>query len=252
MSTPAAHLSMEQVADLDEGMLDPAAEQGALEHLASCAECTSQLAQLSAVKDLLAADGAASPVMPTSVATRIDATLAAQGRHSRLPMALVAAASVAVLGAAVGIGVSTLDSPDASVAGSAVEKDSALSQKAMSRRGNAADEETAGQQGASGAGSLPDLRSSNFDEQVRRQLASSGPATDRLPAPPALSPQALACVRTALKAELPTRPLVYPARLDGRPVQLVLSSLGRTRHTAWAVACTDPPRVLAKTRLPVI
>jgi hypothetical protein len=95
------------------------------------------------------------------------------------------------------------------------------------------------------------LRSSNFDEQVRRQLASSSALTDRLPAPPALSPQALACVRTALKAELPTPPLVYPARLDGRPVQLVLSSLGRTRQTAWAVACTDPPRVLAKTRLPV-
>jgi hypothetical protein len=240
---------MEQVADLDEGLLDPAAEQAAREHLASCAQCTSQLAQLSAVKDLLAADGAASPVMPTSVAARIDATLAAQRRHSRLPMVLVAAASVAVLGAAVGIGVSTLDSPDASVAGSAVEEDSALSQKAMSRRGNAADKETAGQQGA--AGSLPDLRSRNFDEQVRRQLASSSAFTDRLPAPPALSPQTLACVRTALKAELPTPPLVYPARLDGRPVQLVLSSLGRTRHTAWAVACTDPPRVLAKTRLPV-
>jgi hypothetical protein len=262
MSTPAAHLSSEQVADLDEGLLDTADEQAARAHLAGCAQCASHATQLSAVKALLAAEGAAPPAMPAPLAARIDATIAAQRQRSRLPMVLVAAASVAVLGAAVGIGVSTIDDLDVSVAGSAAELDSARPEDNTGRaedaaggnggagKGGAGSDDDAGPKATGEVGALADLRSEDFDTQVRRQLSSPGAFTDRLPAPSALSPQALSCVRSALEARLPSRPLVYSARLDGRPVQLVLTSPGSTPQSVWAVTCTDPPRVVARTQLP--
>ncbi|WP_405012322.1 hypothetical protein [Kitasatospora sp. NBC_01539] len=70
-----AHPDIDAIADLAEGLTDPAAEPALRAHLAACASCADTLAALSDVQDLLGAVD--TPPMPDDVARRIDTALAA-------------------------------------------------------------------------------------------------------------------------------------------------------------------------------
>jgi hypothetical protein len=70
----AAHLGLDRISDLEEGLLNPAEEQAAREHLAGCAQCQDDLAALTAVREALLAD--AEIAMPDDVADRLYAALA--------------------------------------------------------------------------------------------------------------------------------------------------------------------------------
>lgn len=75
----AGHLDLETLADLDEGLLDPQQAEAARAHVDGCAQCRDDLAALTSVRDLLAADAAdLSLTMPDDVADRLHAALAAE------------------------------------------------------------------------------------------------------------------------------------------------------------------------------
>ncbi|MET9396342.1 zf-HC2 domain-containing protein [Kitasatospora sp. NPDC002965] len=70
------HPSVDELADLAEGLVEPADAAGALRrHLADCAECRETADALAEVRTLLGA--AEAPPVPADVAARIDAALAA-------------------------------------------------------------------------------------------------------------------------------------------------------------------------------
>ncbi|MFD0274962.1 hypothetical protein ACFVHB_13825 [Kitasatospora sp. NPDC127111] len=73
---PGAHPSVDELADLAEGLVEPAAAAEALHaHLAGCAECRETAEALTEVQALLGA--VEPPAMPEDVAARLDAALAA-------------------------------------------------------------------------------------------------------------------------------------------------------------------------------
>lgn len=120
------HLTVNLLADLDEGLLDAAATPGAEAHAAGCRACADLLTAVRTVRTDLAA--LPPPVIPADVAGRIDRALAAEaasgtgvirlargagradaaGRRSGPPAWLAAAAVVAVIGAGVVTGVQAL------------------------------------------------------------------------------------------------------------------------------------------------
>ena len=71
-----SHPRADTLADLDAGLLDPAAERDARAHLVGCDRCRADLATLQAVPGRLAAVADAGPV-PDDVVRRLDAALAA-------------------------------------------------------------------------------------------------------------------------------------------------------------------------------
>lgn len=78
MSNPpdsGVHLDADRLADLHEGLLDPAAAAAARDHLAACPDCAADLEAITSVPGLLAAAAEVGPV-PDDVVRRIDRTLA--------------------------------------------------------------------------------------------------------------------------------------------------------------------------------
>lgn len=74
--TGETHYDLEVLAELAEGLLDDATAQRVREHLAICDPCGESLADLAAVRELLAA--VPMPAMPLGVSMRIDQALAAE------------------------------------------------------------------------------------------------------------------------------------------------------------------------------
>ncbi|MBO3750283.1 hypothetical protein J5X84_29735 [Streptosporangiaceae bacterium NEAU-GS5] len=74
--TGDTHYDLETLAEFAEGLLDDASARGIREHLAVCDPCGEGLADLSTVRELLAA--VPTPAMPLGVAMRIDQALAAE------------------------------------------------------------------------------------------------------------------------------------------------------------------------------
>ncbi|MGW6917446.1 hypothetical protein ACWGB8_26980 [Kitasatospora sp. NPDC054939] len=88
-----SHPSVDDLADLAEGLVDDPAAAAALQaHLTGCADCRETAGALAEVQDLLGAVEA--PPMPADVAARIDAALAAEAA-ARPPAAAVPAAAPA-------------------------------------------------------------------------------------------------------------------------------------------------------------
>jgi len=75
MSDSTRHLSADNLADLQEGLLDADGEAAGRRHLEACAACRADLAALTDLPGLLAAAGDAGPV-PELVAARLDRALA--------------------------------------------------------------------------------------------------------------------------------------------------------------------------------
>ncbi|MEV6860690.1 zf-HC2 domain-containing protein [Streptosporangium subroseum] len=76
-----SHYDLELLAELAEGLLDAATALQVREHLAICDPCGESLADLAAVREVLAAT--ATPAMPMGVALRIDRALAAEADSFR-------------------------------------------------------------------------------------------------------------------------------------------------------------------------
>ncbi|MFD9594270.1 hypothetical protein ACFWA9_16135 [Kitasatospora sp. NPDC059973] len=70
-----AHPSVDELADLAEELVEPAAAEALRTHLAGCADCRETAEALAELATLLA--GAPAPVMPADIAARLDAALAA-------------------------------------------------------------------------------------------------------------------------------------------------------------------------------
>ncbi|MBC6456477.1 anti-sigma factor family protein [Actinomadura sp. HBU206391] len=117
-----AHLDYETLADLAEGILDDDHAASATEHLADCDECRERSAELADVSRLLAESPV--PPMPAKLAARIDAAIAAesvstatvaslQARRGRMHLRMLsaAAAAIVVVGGAVAVGRTAMDSP---------------------------------------------------------------------------------------------------------------------------------------------
>ena len=75
-----AHLGLEVISDLDEGLLSEDEADRAREHLAGCELCRADREALASVRESLAGD-AAEIVMPDDVAARIHAALADEPAH---------------------------------------------------------------------------------------------------------------------------------------------------------------------------
>ncbi|GAA5048528.1 hypothetical protein HNP84_000169 [Thermocatellispora tengchongensis] len=88
--TGDTHYDLEILAELAEGLLDAATAKQVREHLAVCDPCGERLADLAAVREVLAATP--TPAMPMGVALRIDQALAAEAeRRPRTAVALAEA-----------------------------------------------------------------------------------------------------------------------------------------------------------------
>ena len=74
---PNDHLSLDDLAELDEDLLEPDRAASARAHLAGCETCRAQLAQLSEVRAQLR--DLPRPEMPAEVATRVETALAQAG-----------------------------------------------------------------------------------------------------------------------------------------------------------------------------
>ncbi|MGP3916368.1 anti-sigma factor family protein [Nonomuraea sp. 10N515B] len=85
--TGDTHYDLDTLADLAEGLLDVATAHQVREHLAVCDPCGELLADLAAVREVLAATP--TPAMPMGVALRIDKALAAESESRRGGVGLV-------------------------------------------------------------------------------------------------------------------------------------------------------------------
>jgi hypothetical protein len=87
--TGETHYDLEVLAELAEDLLDAATARRVREHLAVCDPCGARLADLAAVREVLAATP--TPAMPMGVALRIDKALAAEAGSRRGGIGLVEA-----------------------------------------------------------------------------------------------------------------------------------------------------------------
>jgi hypothetical protein len=87
--TGDTHYDLETLAELAEGLLDAGTARQVREHLAVCDPCGERLADLAAVREVLAATP--TPAMPLGVALRIDKALAAEAESRRGGVGLVEA-----------------------------------------------------------------------------------------------------------------------------------------------------------------
>ena len=74
MNQNTTHLDPDRLADLHEGLLDPAETSAAEQHLAGCAACSADLDAIAGVPDVLAGAAEVGP-MPEDVVRRIDRAL---------------------------------------------------------------------------------------------------------------------------------------------------------------------------------
>lgn len=79
--TGETHYDLDTLAELAEGLLDVSTARQVREHLAICTPCGERLADLAAVREVLAATP--TPAMPMGVALRIDQALAAEAESRR-------------------------------------------------------------------------------------------------------------------------------------------------------------------------
>lgn len=84
-NSPSPHPDLETLADLAEDLVDPAEATALRQHLVNCPDCNEIYAALTDVSLLLGSLDA--PAIPTEVADRIDAALAAESAAPALPAA---------------------------------------------------------------------------------------------------------------------------------------------------------------------
>ena len=260
------HPTVDQIADLDAGLLQAAEAAEVSGHLAECGECQEVLVQLHDVTDLLAAEGRQPLPIPVEVATSLDAALErarieqeagvpslverratsvdagtapgeeatpVTGRtHRRARMLLGAAAAVVVLGVGAAVA-SNL------VSGGEVGQDSSTAGAAQSggqAQGSASDKQqpgaAAGPTSERAAEPTPTLDRSNVDAYAR-QLADG--TVHPVPAAPVCGTSH--AFDTASRADQPSSLVEY----DGKQALLTVDT---QRHRLIVFSCPGPGRVL--------
>jgi anti-sigma factor RsiW len=255
-----SHVDLDQVADLDGGVLSPEQERAVRGHLETCDECSHLLERVREVHDLLTAEPIAP--MPAAVAARLDESLATAVRDREARTRVVSlerarsrrhAWTSRLLAAAVGlvvVGGGAYVAQD--VLGSNASSDSAASEDAgaagrTARAGTAAPGESIG----------PilnlHLRGHDLRTQLKTALTDKPLAFDSskhdTTAGSSSEPVAASCVSSALADQEPANWFSYRVTFDSRPAVLVL---GRERFSgvkAWVVEC-QPPIVSAFTIVP--
>ena len=254
-----SHVDLDQVADLDGGVLSPEQERVVRGHLETCDECSPMLERVREVHDRLAAEPA--PQLPATVAARLDDSLAAAAREreartgvaslkpaksrrrSWAPRLLAAAVALATVGGGAYVAQDVLGSNAGG--GSPASSDAAAVPTA--------------QGGAAGPtesnGRILDL--SLRDHHLKSQLRTA--FTDKkeflsldgsIPVPKQMERIAPDCVSSALGSQTPASWESYRVTFDSRPAVLVLSRAGISSVNVWVVECQPAPVVSAFTIVP--
>jgi hypothetical protein len=268
MTRQTSHLDTDVLAEFRAGLITGRRRRAIAAHVKGCARCTAADNQLAELSALLAAVPA--PVMPDSVAQRLDAALAAEvahkneaeravAHHSRdrrrpprmarrptlqfvMTRVLVPAAAVVVL-AAGGYGLSLIggqsSSSSSATAGSAAEP-AAASAVPSAAQANGLSAPSASRHAAepaiqeSALGLVPnatDFLPATLRSQLEAVLRVSA-ATSSAPHP--AEPLA-ACVRRLTSGVSPgTLKLIQSANYQGRPAIVIIASSG-SGYLAWVV-----------------
>jgi hypothetical protein len=267
MRRQTSHLDTDVLAEFRAGLITGRRRRAIAAHVKGCARCTAADNQLAELSALLAAVPA--PVVPDSVAQRLDAALAAEvahrdeteragARHSRdrrraprmarrptrqfvMTRVLVPAAAVVVL-AAGGYGLSLIggqSSSSSATAGSAAEP------AAASAVPSAAQANGVTAPSASGRVAEPAIQNSalglvpNATDFLPATLRSQLEAVLRVPAATSSAPHPSeplgACVRRLTSGVSPgTLKLIQSAYYQGRPAIVIIASSG-SGYLAWVV-----------------
>jgi hypothetical protein len=259
-----SHVDLDQVADLDGGVLPPEQERAVRGHLETCDQCSQLLERVQEVHELLAAEPA--PPLPPSVATRLDDSLAAaarerEGRAGVTPLKRTKSRRQSwaprVLAAAVGLAV---------VGGGAYVAQNMLGSNVSN---STSTETVAGRNPGAGAARHPEagapghpkvvvpsnlqLRGDALQSQLNSALRSKQILHDLengSPASASLDQVAGGCVSSALGAQTPATWMSYRVTFDSRPAVLVLSRTGIASTKVWVVECQPSPTVSASTVIP--
>jgi hypothetical protein len=266
MRRQTSHLDTDVLAEFRAGLITGRRRRAITAHLTGCARCTAADGQLAELSALLAAVPA--PVMPDSVAQRLDAALAAEVAHQNeaeravvhhsrgrrrarrlarrpslqlvMTRVLVPAAALVVL-AAGGYGLSLIgghsSSSSSATAGSAAEP-AAASAVPSAAQAN-------GPPSASARAAAPGIQKSalglvpNATDLLPATLRAQLEAALRAPASTSAAPSSSAplgaCVRRLTSGVSPgTVKLVQSARYQGRPAIVIIVSSG-SGYLAWVV-----------------
>jgi hypothetical protein len=256
-----SHVDLDQVADLDGGVLSPEQERVVRGHLETCHECSPMLERVREVHDRLAAEPA--PPLPATVAARLDDSLAATAREreartgvaslkpaksrrrSWAPRLLAAAVALATVGGGAYVAQDVLGSNAGG--GSPTNSDAAAVPTAQ---GGAAGP-------AESNGRILDLslRDHHLKSQLRTAFTDKKEFLDSVvdgstAVPARLERIAPDCVSSALGAQKPGNWVSYGVTFDSRPAVLVLSRAGIANLKVWVVECQPAPTVSASTIVP--
>jgi hypothetical protein len=203
------HLDYDTLADLAEGLLDDERAASAGEHLTQCPECREREAELADVSRILAE--APVPAMPTGLAARIDAALAAERSQStaspdfqvavssprrlrRLQLLSAAAAAVVVVGGGATVAKIMSDSSVTAADGKASVPDASSPRQSAGPRplfGGRAPNSAGGLSGGTGYRVISTgatYRDSTLAAQIHKALTDQGVPSASVPAcVPALS-----------------------------------------------------------------
>jgi hypothetical protein len=267
MRRQTSHLDTDVLAEFRAGLITGRRRRAIAAHVKSCARCTAADNQLAELSALLAAVPA--PVMPDTVAQRLDAALAAEvahrdeaeravAHHSRdrrrpprmarrptrqfvMTRVLVPAAAVVVL-AAGGYGLSLIggqSSSSSATAGSAAEPAAASAVPSAAQANGLTAPSASGRVAEpaiqnSALGLVPnatDFRPATLRSQLEAALRVSA-ATSSTPHP---SEPLGACVRRLTSGVSPgTLKLIQSAYYQGRPAIVIIASSG-SGYLAWVV-----------------
>jgi hypothetical protein len=253
-----SHVDLDQVADLDGGVLGPEQERAVRVHLETCDECSQLLERVREVHDLLTVEP--TPALPAAVAARLDESLAAAVRDRDARARVVSldrarsrrhAWTSRLLAAAVGLAV---------VGGGAYVAQNVLEANGSSDSATSEDAAVAGRHpgaGVAGAeGGVPTnlkLQGDTLRSQLRSAFGSDllvvGGLKNNQIAPTSADSVAHSCVSSALGSSIPASWASYRVTFDSRPAVLVLSPRGGARVKVWVVECQPTPLVSASTIL---
>jgi hypothetical protein len=247
-----SHVDLNQVADLDGGILNPDQERAIREHVESCEACAQLLERVREVHTLLAAEPV--PELPAAVAARLDDSLdaAVRERETRTGVASIERAmsrrrawgprllAAAVALAAVGGGAYVAQD----VLGSGTSSPTSIDAGAASRS-----------QAEDGPASSPPMAflDEHFNSQLRKAFTHRPEVfKDQINGAAQLSPErtATGCVASALDGQPSGSWSSYHVTFDSRPAILVLSPAGQASVRAWIVECQPSPTVSASTVIP--
>jgi hypothetical protein len=259
--TEPVHPSLEELAELQEGVLDAEREPEVAAHLAACDECASATAALSEVGTVLTAAASVPIPIPTDRAASLQDALRRAGAESaagvpsldehrdrrqprgtaaarmRIPRWVSAAGAAAAVVLACYGGISVLNS--GSPHGSSSSADSAASGGVTARRG-------------SGSEAAPGPSRDSFSYQTPGKSAGKIPAVTpqtlagyaaELASRPASGPTGPSCAPAA--ADLPQRSRAAAIRWKGAPALVVVDL---TRHRATVYGCSSHAAALFSTR----